>query len=405
MNTTEQLWIECLVKAKQIVANKKAEYGGVDLMCFDDPPAAPANESTDSMLQAYIANYPGMIAATQQGVVPLANANLLASQTTSPAYAQLQAQLLRQYAPEMTAIGNELNKQTALANAASDLAVLGGPGKQLVQQSVDTAKIADPEYYAARAQTGNQLANLLSSINVNGFTPTESRELQGELTRQNAARGNLNNPSQLATLQNAAQFGSALQGKREALANILNTSANTMPTLRSGTDVFQVATGRPSMPNFGQTQFTGVQKNNDSSNTQLAGGLLNNISAIKQQEVGINSQRMGTGEKVFNGLAGGCCFIFMEAYNGTLPWFVRRLRDDYYKSNHSAAIGYKRLANVLVPLMASVPLIRSLVNQFMIIPLTQYGGYISGYEGFEEGKHKGKYLKFWLKTWSLIGKL
>ena len=403
----ELLYQQCLIIAKELVENKKREFSCVELFAFDDPPAPPANESTDNMLYAYAKNYPGLIEATRKGILPLAQENLRAAQATSQPFSQLQFDLVNQFAPGLTSLGNRLNQQTALANAGSDLAVVQGPGRQLVQEAVNTQKIADPEFYQNRALAGNQLANLLRSVNLSGFTPTERRETQAEIDRQNIQRGTFGSPNQLSTTQNAMQFGSALQGKRNALANILGTAGQVMPSMRSGTDVFQVATGRSSMPNFGQAQFVGAQKNDDNANTQLAGNLLGQIGGLRQQEVGINAQRKGTFEKMVNWtgqVASGCCFIFMESYNGVLPWFVRRIRDDYYKEYPQAAKGYKRMAKVLVPLMERFTPVKDLVNELMIKPLTQFGGYVYSVEGFEEGKHKTGFVKFWLKTWSIIGK-
>jgi len=98
-----------------------------------------------------------------------------------------------------------------------------------------------------------------------------------------------------------------------------------------------------------------------------------------------------------------CCFIFMEAYNGTLPEVVRRARD--VLGTDVTRQGYRRMANWLVPLMKKSKVVRFLVNVLMIKPLITYG---EGYFGEENAKRWWKvctpFRHFWFTLWEKTAK-
>lgn len=99
----------------------------------------------------------------------------------------------------------------------------------------------------------------------------------------------------------------------------------------------------------------------------------------------------------------GCCFIFMEAYNGVLPTSVRQYRDLMYGIDATLATGYKRCAKWLVPLMQRSNVICALVNCFMIKPLTAYGEWF--YNNASFCKRSQRLAKdFWFSVWRILGK-
>lgn len=107
------------------------------------------------------------------------------------------------------------------------------------------------------------------------------------------------------------------------------------------------------------------------------------------------SQSVGAGMNL-------CCFIFLEAYNGTLPDVVRRYRDEKAPENHSARRGYIRMSRWLVPMMRVSGLARTLVSCLLTKPLTSYGRYYYG-EG-RVGVVFKPVERFWMKVWSKLGK-
>jgi hypothetical protein len=96
-----------------------------------------------------------------------------------------------------------------------------------------------------------------------------------------------------------------------------------------------------------------------------------------------------------------CCFIFMEAYNGPLPEHVRRYRDAFGTTR--LRCGYKRLALILVPLMRRSTFIRRLVNRWMVVPLSLFGGWFYKVKGYEKCEKYSKYKRFWFTTFNLFG--
>lgn len=116
------------------------------------------------------------------------------------------------------------------------------------------------------------------------------------------------------------------------------------------------------------------------------------------------AQSMGGGAAGGGGGGGGmCCFIFLEAYNGALPWWVRKCRDRYYSHNPRIARGYKRMAAWLVPMMQNSRIVRALVNRFMVIPITKYGGWLCRVPGYMDCKRYAVFKNFWFSVWNKMG--
>ena len=252
-------------------------------------------------------------------------------------------------------------------------------------------------------QASDQLSNLLGSINVNGLSGSERAEISRSLARDNAMRGT-ENPTALSTIGNAMTFGSQLQKKRDSLGQALTQAPQVAPTLSSGINAFQTTTGRSNSANTGIPQFSGTQQTGSSTQNQTS-GILNNIAGFQNNAMNINANRRSGGDVAqgWLGTTAQCCFIFLEAYNGIMPWWVRRCRDAFYTPSRRK--GYVRMAKFLVPIMEKSPFVRQLVNDLMIAPLTSYGGYLYRVKGYEDGLKYKAHTGFWFKTWELIGKI
>lgn len=214
------------------------------------------------ILQDLLPSYSKAIAGQ---IIPLQQANLAASQATSGPMAQLMLDLYKHFGPQLNDVGNQIAQQNAMAQAERDKGVLAGPGKDLIKQALEVAKIYDPEYFSGRAVAGNKLEELLKSINLgSGLSGSEQRAIEQGLTREGSLRGTAGAPSNMETISNATRYGAAGRAReiqnQDQLSKAIAVSSQFLPASKSGTDVFQVATGKPSVPNAGAGLFTGVQQ-------------------------------------------------------------------------------------------------------------------------------------------------
>lgn len=258
-----------------------------------DPPAPTAQETTSEMLQAVIQHLPALVQVTGE-VAPQSEADRLAvAQQYAPQWGALQQQMFDLYGPQLGQTAANIEAQARRATAAADADIMSGPGRDLVEQTLELQRLADPEYFALREQMGGQLGNLLGSIDVNGLSPSERREMEAALYRQNMARGNATNPSAITTLESANQFGSALQAKRNALGQALGVAAGAAPTLRTGIDTLQASLNRPSQaPGLATSQFAGVQQPDFGDRAfSLSGQLLDQAGQNARQANDINANR------------------------------------------------------------------------------------------------------------------
>lgn len=112
----------------------------------------------------------------------------------------------------------------------------------------------------------------------------------------------------------------------------------------------------------------------------------------------------GQGDQSSTGYSYGanlCCFIFLEAFNGKLPWFVRFCRDLYITPKRRK--GYNFMAKHLVPAMQHSYIARMLVHNMMVKPITLFGGWLCRIEGFNYKTSDMLITKFWFFVWDLIG--
>lgn len=100
-----------------------------------------------------------------------------------------------------------------------------------------------------------------------------------------------------------------------------------------------------------------------------------------------------------------CCFIFMEAYHGNMPPWVRACRDELAAESTSRRRGYVRMSLWLVPAMRVSKLARTLVWQLMVKPMTLAGGWRKKVAGYEEYSYLAPVAYAWFFVWSLLGKV
>lgn len=146
-----------------------------------------------------------------------------------------------------------------------------------------------------------------------------------------------------------------------------------------------------------------AQRGINSTNTALAGRLLGtDTGTINENLAGLGSQTGSTSSLGWN-ILGGCCFIFMEALNGELPWYVRRGRDIFVTP--SRRVGYVRMSRWLVPLMARREGVKHLVNLILIKPFLKLGAWYFGEEGAKpQWRFYRPYCEAWFALWDFLGR-
>ena len=249
------------------------------------PKVPSTQDTTAGVLQAYQQYLPGLANAAAKSIPKIDQATLKSSQQTSPQYAALQQQLLAQFGPQAGAVGDLINRNSAMSGAQSDLGILNGPGEGIVRQGQDLARIADPEYYKNRELLSGGLEKLIGGQDPNVLT---GGELTAATRGLNMIPGGVNpagNPSMTTAIANAGVYGDALSQKRNQYSQALQTATGAAPALKSGTDTFQQALGRPSTSNVGTGQFSSSPQQNQAGAqfTQSALGGVTGIGAQTQQ--------------------------------------------------------------------------------------------------------------------------
>lgn len=404
--TIESHIADCLAHSVVYFARLDAP-DGFDPINGGDAPAPTANESTAEMLRAYSNYLPQLMQVTRQEMLPMAQSELATAQAVSDPTAQLQTDLYAKYGPQLNQIGSDIARQNALAQAGTDLSVLTGPGKELAAAALEAQRMADPEYYAARAQAGQKLGDWMGALSTptGELTPGERSEIERSLAQQNEAAGLGRVPTNLNTVSNAMQYGQGAMQKQAAQSNLfgqaLQSAAQFLPASQSKVDVFQLTTGRPSTSNTGESKFTGVQQGTGDSALDFSQGIFGEIGQNQRTAMDINSKRRDSLDRVSQVMGSmpdvSCCWIF--EFGGNVPWYVRASRDLFYTAERRN--GYRRMSGWLVPLMSKFSIVRKLTRALMLQPLTEHGKAI--WFGNKPTWFSTQMTKFWFSIWSNYG--
>jgi len=370
----------------------------------------PAPENTASMLQAY-GQYLPTISSEMAGAIPnLAQAQAGAAALTQPQYNALNLQQLNRFALPEAQIGQQVSRSDALAGAETNRQQLAGAGGDAARTASALNRETNPDYYTAQDAASKGAADAVNAINLGGLSPGEAAAVERSNNQGQSATGNLGNINGTNVISNALNFGGAFNNKVALKNQAVNaaTGAAGSASSNGGFNGVNVALGQPNVGvgnNMGTNQFTGANAGTQASSAgnvfNFGSGLLNNMTS--GNNAAISSQTQGN-------IAGGipsylgavCCFIFLEAYKGEIPWYVRHGRDKYYHLNHDMATGYRRMARWLVPLMQKSYCVRQLVWLLMIVPITNH-------LAFASRKRKGNRVNrfichAWLRVWCALGK-
>jgi len=364
-------------------------------------------ESMASVMQAYRDNLIPMIQNQIQAAQAYEPAMQTLREQISPREQALNAQLYGQYGPEFARIGSQIARQNAEAQAATDLGVVSGTGRDLVREAMKTQREADPEAYRARELALANLEQLQGSLTDPnaGLSGAERAEIDRSMARENFARGVGATPTATSTVANAMAFGQAGEARKaqrqSAIANAAQLAAGAVQPLSSRIDTFQLTTGRPSV-NQGEARTGGAREVGQESNA-MGMNLFGNASQMRQQENQLNAQRK-TALDQFSQVMGSlpsCCWTFAEAYYGwaNIPDAVKVSRDLHYTPRIRE--GYRMMSRFLVPRMQRSKLWRAVVNALLIKPMTAHAEWYVNGKGF--GWMFSPLQKTYLALWDYYG--
>ena len=371
------------------------------------PPAPSTQESMAEVMKAYRENVIPMIQQQVAAAKQYEPEMQRLREEISPREQALNARLYEQFGPEFARIGSEIARQNAEAQAATDLGVVRGTGRDLVREAMRTQKEADPEAYRARElalQNLEQLQGSLTDPNA-GLSGAERAEIDRSLARENFARGTGATPTATSTVSNAMAFGQAGEARKaqrqSAIANAAQLAAGAVQPLSSRIDTFQLTTGRPSV-NQGEARTGGAREVGQESNA-MGMNLFGNASNMRQQENQINAQRKSALDQFTQvmGSLPSCCWTFAEAYYGweNIPDAVKVSRDLHYTPRIRE--GYRIMSRFLVPRMQRSNLWRAVVNALLIKPMTAHAEWYVNGKGF--GWMFSPLQKTYLALWDYYG--
>ena len=141
-----------------------------------------------------------------------------------------------------------------------------------------------------------------------------------------------------------------------------------------------------------------VAKMNNMGLLQLAAGIQGSNENTQHDDF------TGKGYQSTNQLGGGvsCCFIFLEALNGRLPWYIELAKRKYRTG--ARRTGYCWMSEWLVPMMQKMPFMKRLVNFFIVTPFLNYGAWLySDVHRKPYGWLYAPYCWTWLYLWGGLG--
>lgn len=361
--------------------------------------------SAEQAAESYEKHLPGILKATRESILPTETAIQEANEKLTPGKNDLAHKTLADNYARFTNTGAD---QAALASdraLGTTQNLLDKYGVGLGKSALAVNEAADPYSAANRKRQTGALDTLFGSLDdPNKLSGSETAGIDRSLARSNIARGN-EAPSATSTVESAMQFGDAGTArkaqKQSAIKSAVDTATGASGSLNTGVNATGlVKSGQagnigmgfmPGVSNAGDREFGFGQNALNGFNAGAVAGQ-NNTSAHATSLMQDISGGVGMASNI-------CCFIFMEAYGGPIPWYVRASRDLHYTPQIRA--GYVAMAKWLVPLMARFTFVRELVDQVMIRPLTEDAAWVYSLKGAHP---RPGYKTFWLSLWKFIGR-
>lgn len=246
-------------------------------------------DASGKQMQNYVRFLPAYLRATGDNVGPFEQALVNARGTVEPQNLALDESLLNYFGPRFNEIGSQLQLQNATNQASNELSVINGPGGDVARAGLELNKEIDPEYYGLRRIAGEKFADLLGGQDPNKLTGSELANVERGLNRTNRVLGTAV-PSSTTAISNAMTFGDALTKKRGLLLDSLAQIPQNLASMKSGTDAFQVATGRPSYgANPGMGQYSTGRSGFGANVQSMGAGLLGETGQNARQDQSITA--------------------------------------------------------------------------------------------------------------------
>lgn len=337
-------------------------------------------------MQAYQTYLPSLMNEITSNILPSEQAQLNAQQQLSPQQNQLQLQNYQTFGPQFAQVGANITGQDQLLAAQNATANLNKAGGALGAAEQTANEAVNPQWYQERQQSADALTKLFGSLSdPNTMSGSDIDNISRGLAQMNASQGN-ENQNATTTAAEGMQFGqagAALKAqKQSAIEGALGQAGATMGASidQAANPVAQI-TG--STPNYGNSQIPMPTAPVGQMATSIGTDMFNAVNNLGMQANQINAARPN-GLQNFATVMGSmpnvnCCFIFMEAYGGKMPWFVRLARD--LTATKDVRNGYVAMSRWLVPLMRRSKLVRMIVNTLMIKPLTKAAASMTGQGG------------------------
>lgn len=243
----------------------------------------PVGDQTRDSIQALAKYLPEYLNTVNASIVPTEQANFEAAQKFSPLYYQLQLDNYKKYGAELEAQAAAQARANQIAATQNDIATIDSGGSALAAKALELQRQTDPEYFANREALGAKLLAAQSALDPSGaLTGSERSEIERGLARDVGRNRN----SAINTVENAIQYGNASNQRRADVNNQLSQIANNLGALRTGADVFGIATGRQGLTgNQGQLMFGQGYKENSGQGQALAAGLGDQTLDIQKRNV------------------------------------------------------------------------------------------------------------------------
>lgn len=242
------------------------------------------------------------IAAAVQDFAPAITRALAQSTAeTAPIIAGANLDILRNLGPEFVNQTTALNRLGQEGQAATDLSMLRGAGRDITQETLNLQELADPEFFQLRRLLGEKGAALLEGQDPNKLTEAELANVERSANRSNIGRGLESSGSPIAGVGNALMFDDRLQKKRNTLLNTLTNIGTFAPNLRTSAFNYGAATGQAGAGQ-GQQQLGQFANQGQQIGASLAGGIQGTGTQLNTTRSMVNADRIPGYERIIGAL-------------------------------------------------------------------------------------------------------
>lgn len=375
----ENLFALCYRAARQIVQGTKSQYPGCENATGFD--VGGGSEDVDTSFSR--------IGATQQirsyPTLPAELTSILSQWFGMPQYSQAGADIERIILLNLLGKATEAVPGSSVISGIEQISPSSFSGDTALQNMADRNPYSK-DYENAIGQLydrGFEKSRALAQsgpLNVRGGTARQGFEL-GEIGAQNAMNKfrdvRQQQDKEAGVVQGAVQMMNAIEQLRrgsQLSASQLRTAGEQLRTQQA----------------LGSSSAIGKIRGQNQANVMTAAELLGGPTLTTGENLSGKGHQQTSASNWGVGIS--CCFIFLEALNGELPWYVRRGRDDF--NTVARRNGYVWMSSWLVPWMRRSQKVMEWVNKLMIRPFLKVGAWHYG-----ESKQAHPFLKVWCYGW------